>query len=274
MQVETQSEIASFVHNANIPKEQFAGELASFSMETNRIPDPYYYTLDKDGDLYHPEGQTKVRNFIGRGNHVYELEYQAFTRIENWFRNTDGGSLIWVSPPSSGLYSTSKIIISEIEGKGEQKKLHNRAIVLDYDEDKCLKLAQNIAVFSHNHPLFQHIDQVRSMPIALNTRERSWLYILEEAIPEPALWGMVKEGLDKKVKIEAVQFAREIYQRLFRSPVEVQEGQEMLVGMIGEKRASCPLITKGASDVFLSSSSLIGGSIGERSLSGDRKSVV
>ena len=144
--------------------------------------------------------------------------------------------------------------------KVREKRLSTRAIVLDYDEEKCLKLARDLAVFSQDHPLFQSINQVRSTPIALNTRGRGWLYILEEVVIEPVLWKMVKEGLDKKAKQEAVEYAGEVYQRLFRGPIEALEGQRMMASMFGEKQASCPLISRNnVSQVLFGSSLLLGG---------------
>ena len=121
--VDARPEINAFTQDlAGKPEELFVEEAASYSMETNGIPDPYYYTLDEDGNLYHPEGRTKVRNFVSRDNYIYELEYQALAGTENWFRRVDSGTMVWVSPPSPGLYPTSKIIISEIEGEGKGKK--------------------------------------------------------------------------------------------------------------------------------------------------------
>lgn len=256
--VETRPETIPFARNwIGKPQEQVAEELASYSLETKRIPDPYYFTADKDGDLFHPQARAKVNNFIVRDTYVGGLEGQAFDAISSWFRQNDTGAIVWVSPPAAGIYPTSKIIISEIENNRE-KRLYNRAIVLDFDEERCLQFAQDLANFSKDHPLLQSLDQVRATPLALNTQGGSWIYILQELIDDHALWEGIKEGKDEKAKQEALVQARLVHQRLFREVVGPEDGQRMMIEMLGEKMGSCPIVLKTAFGAFSAASSLFG----------------
>lgn len=260
MSIEQRPEITSFINNwANKPREQVAEELASYSMETKRIPDLYYFTIDSDGDLFHPQAQTKVRNLIRRDTSVGEMEGQAFDAISSWFRQSDRGVIAWVSPPHHGIYPTSKIVISEIEGEGKEKKLSNRAIILDFDQTKCLDFVRQLAAFSKNHPLFQHLDQIRSTPLILNTNGRSWIYILQELIDDPVLWRSIREGGDKKAKEAAIIQASVVYQSLFKDTVGPSEGQNMIMRMLGERVGSCPVVfAKTGFRLFADSASLLG----------------
>ena len=254
------TEVLNWETHPGIPEEQFAEETASCSMETKRIPDQYCFIEDQAGDLYHPEGRTKVRNFIGRRNDVERLEYRAFEKLELWFKYRESGSALWVSPPSAGLYPTSKIIISEIVFSGSQKRLDNWAIILDYNGEKTLQLAQNLSRYSENRPFLNHLNEVRETPIFLDTKGADWLYVLQEVIPDPKLWEMVKSGFARRAKAKAVSYAAEIYRNLSRGTVGLMEGQKMMVRMFGGEQASCPPVSRNnASLVFFGSSSLLGG---------------
>lgn len=262
MPVETRPEITPFIQNwrADKPKQQVVEELASYSLETKGTPDFYYFTADEEGDLFHPQAQTKVRNFIRRDSWVGELEGRAFDALSKWFRQNDTGVIAWVSPPNPGVYPISKIIVSEIERVADQKRLSNRAILFDFDQPRCLKLAQDLAAFSKNHPLFQHPDQVRSTPLILNTQGRSWIYILQELIVDPILWQGIRSGQDRVAKGEALRQARSVYQSLFGATTRPLEAQELLLEMLGDRVVSCPPVVfkKTAFRLFGENSTILG----------------
>lgn len=270
MIVETRPEITSFINNwVGKPKQQVVEELASYSLETKRIPDPYCFTADDDGDLFHPQAKAKVKNFILRDSFVGELEGRAFDAISRWFRQEDCGAIVWVSPPYPGIYPTSKVIVSEIERESSGKRLHNRAILLDFDADRCLKFARDLAAFSKNHPLFQSLDQVRATPLALNTQGRSWIYILEELIDDPILWKGLREGKDKEAKEEALIQARIVHQSLFRDTPGLSDGQRMMLEMLGGRPGSCPVLFKKTAFRLLGENSTILGTSTSLESSGD-----
>lgn len=270
MPVETRPEITSYIYNwAGKPKEQVAEELASYALETRRIPDPYYFTVDGDGDLFHPQAKAKVKNFVLRDTSAGELEGRAFDAISSWFRQNEFGAIVWVSPPYPGIYPISKVIISEIERGGSEKRLYNRAILLDFDQAGCLKFAQDLAAFSKNHPLFRSLDQVRATPLVLNTQGRSWIYILEELIVDPILWRGIREGKDKRTKEEALMQARMVHQSLFRDTAGPSDGQKMMLEMLGEKMGSCPVVFKKTATWIFSGNSTILGTSASLESSGD-----
>lgn len=267
MSVETlqRPEINSFITTwkAKNP-EQVAEELASYSMETHRIPDPYHFLITSSGELWSPSAKRKVKDVVLRTPPVGELEYQAVSAIEQWVKENNEGVIAWISPPHPGIYPTSKVIISEIEYEGGVKKLFNRALILDFDQEKCLEFARDLANFSQNRPLLFHLDEVRSTPLILNTKGNSWIYILQELILDPVLWQMVRRGEDKAVKERALVQARVVYQTLADKNMPMGDAGRMILGMLGDKSGSCPIIfTAGtAFQVFAGSSQLIGGSSG------------
>lgn len=262
--VEQRPEITSFIRTwEDKPKKQVFEELASYSLETKGIPDPYYFLIDNDGDLFSPSHRAKVKNFIIRETRIGELEAQAFDAITSWSKNNISGAIAWISPPYPGIYPTSKIIISNIEGKNGRKRLYNRAILLDFDEAECLKFAQNLSEMSKNRPLLSRLDEVRATPLILDTDSRSWIYILEELIDDPNLWESIRRGEDKKAKEEALIQARLVYQGLFGATTSATEAKIMLFEMLGDKPGSCPVLfntTKGtAFQIFSENSLVVGG---------------
>ena len=246
-------------------QEQAVEELASYSLETKRIADPYYYLVNGNGELMSPTAHCRIRDVVQRTQPLGELEYQALLKTEQWVKGCSKGVVAWVSPPHQGIYPTSKVIISEIQINEGVKILFNRAIVLDYDEKKCFEFAQSLANYSQDRPLLSHLDEIRATPFVLNTRGLPWIRIFEELIDDPVLWQEVREGKDKKAKEEAVVQARVVYQNLTNNHLPPQEIRMMVEGMLGERPGSCPVLFKGTAFQVFSSNSL---ELGTSSLSG------
>lgn len=258
-------EITSFLGTwENKPTEQVAEELASYSLETKRIPDPYHFLISQSGELLSPTAYCRIRDVVQRTLPAGEFEYQALSAIEQWAKENNEGVIAWVSPPYPGIYPTSKIIISEIQLEGQTKKLFNRALILDFDEEKCLRFAQDLSNHSQNRPLLSHLDEVRSTPLILNTKGSSWTYILQELIVDPDLWRNVRRGVDIRAKEEALIQARIIHHSLFDKSMPIEDARRMVMGMLGDKSVSCPWLAKAragtAFQVFAGSSLSLGGS--------------
>lgn len=240
-------------------REQVAEELASYSLETKRIPDPYYFLVNANGELMSPSAHCRIRDVVQRTQPVGELEYQALLRIEQWAGNNTEGVIAWVSPPHPGIYPTSKVIVSEIQMEGAVKKLFNRAIILDYDEKKCFEFAQRLANYSQDRPLLSHLDEIRATPFVLNARGMSWIHIFEELIDDPVLWQEVREGKDKKAKQEALVQAGIVYQGMINKSLPPKDARMMITIMLGSRSGSCPVVFKGtAFQSFLGASSVLG----------------
>jgi len=262
MPVETlpHPEIASLIANCRGLPEEAAQGLASHSLETHRIPDPYYFLVRPNGELFSSTARCRVKDKVeDKTGPLGWFEYQAVLVIEQWAASSDEGSIVWISPPHPGIYPTSKIIISQIEHQDGIKRLFNRAIILDYDEKECLQFAQNLAQLSQNQPLLSHLDQVRATPLVLNTHGNSWMYILQELIDDPALWQSIRTGEDKVAKEKALVQARNVYQSLTNKSLSPEDARVQILGMLGVGSGSCPVVFKStAFGVFAGFSLLIG----------------
>lgn len=252
----------------NTAQPQFIEELASLSHETRGIPDPYYFEITPTGELFSPTKHTKIKDEVkDKTSHLGQLEYQALLSIEQWAVGNNEGAVVWISPPQPGTYPVSKIIVSEIEFQDGVKKLFNRAILLDFDEEKCMKLAWNLTSFSQNQPVFSNLDQVRATPLVLNSKNISWINIFENLIDDPALWTMVRNGEDREIKKETLRQAATVQKQFFSaSTLSYAEDAIMAVRqMLGPKPGSCP--PRGsqsgtAFEVFAGSSLTVGSSGG------------
>ncbi|MBI3103488.1 hypothetical protein HYZ05_00950 [Candidatus Daviesbacteria bacterium] len=223
---------------------QKAEEHASRVLETHRIPDPYYFLIDQDGDLFSPSAHLKVREKIDTSTRVGMLEAQAFQETSHWASGAEAGASAWVSPP--GHYPVSKIIISEIEKVNGVKRIFNRAIVLDINESECLDLGRRLSAYSLNQPFLTYSDQLRSTPIILDTKEKNWLEIMEEVMPDSFLWESIRRGDEVIAKQAALAEAERIFAK-YRVPgrdhndyADNREMQRDMQSMLGDKPESCP----------------------------------
>ncbi len=262
-------EITSFINAwQNKPKEQVVEELASYSLETKRIPDPYHFVVATNGELFSPTAHCKIKDTVeDRTSHLGQLEYQAVISIEQWAAGSNEGAVAWVSPPYSGVYPTSKIIISEIEYQNGNKRLFNRAIVLDFDEKKCLEFVKQLVQYSQDRPMLTHLDQIRSTPIILNTRGLSWINILQELIDDPVLWESVRNGEDLRAKKETLRQAARVQKDFFTTTrpytLPSDETRTAVLQILGSRGGSCPvrLTKRTAFQTFSEGSLIIGGGL-------------
>lgn len=186
-------------------------EIATCLQESARETDYYHYIEDRDGDLYSPTAQCKIKNVIYRNNYIGELEGQVFDEINNWFKKSREGVIAWISPMHPVYYPLdSKIIISEINNYHGIKTLINRAIILDMNGQECLEMAQALAERSTNRPYLESVHTVRSTPLFLNPD--TWIDIMSEVINAPELWQKVRTGQDIRIQTEALQQAQKVYQ--------------------------------------------------------------
>lgn len=241
MLVDTRPELQIFINNwQGKPKGQAVEEVASYCAETNRLPDCYCFKIENN-QLISPETGHPVKDSVRPYTTIEKLESQAWDYIEEWAITNNQGISIWVSPPTD-IYTTSKIIIHEIEELNGKKRLLNRAILLDLDEVTCLKFARSLVQYCSNKPLLASADEVRKNPLILNNFSIHWTYILEELIPDLSLKG-VRLGEDKNIKQAIIAKTQQIY-----DSVSSQNGQVDMklvisevkrMGMIGSFSPSC-----------------------------------
>lgn len=189
---------------------QVVHEIASCLQESHRETDYYHFIEDQDGDLFSPTATRKIKNVIYRNNYIGELEGRVFDQIDNWFKASQKGVAVWISPQDSIFYPDApKIIVSEIGFYQGRKTLINRAIILDMDSTKCLEMAQALAERSMNRPYLESVQAVRSTPLFLNPD--NWVEIMSEVIDQPVLWDKVRSGQDIRIQTEALQQAQKVY---------------------------------------------------------------
>lgn len=209
-------------------------ELASRFQETHRIPDPYRFLIDADGDLFSPSHGCKVINTINTDHMVGQLEKKAFMAISRWVREESQGAIVWVSPPYPNLYPVSKLIISEIEYADGSKRLFNRAVVLDIDESDCLEVGRKLTRFSKEQPFLAGPEDLRAMPIVLDTTNNSWTAILKSVIVATEQIEAIETGQDILSKKAAKVEAGKIYS------MDPDRRSIMITKMLGDKPESCP----------------------------------
>lgn len=230
---ERQKELQEFKKNwQGKPKSQVIEEIASYSHETRRLPDPYTFVISGSGELYSPEAKCSVKSVVKRDTRIGELEYLALCDVESWAKGRDSGVIVWISPPEGEIYPTSKLIISEIERNECKKTLFNRAIILDLNAQDCLRLARNLGRFQ-----FTSAEDVRRNPVPIETKGIHWTYILGEFINIPEIWEMVRRGDDKKAKQETLVASKEIYSALVHTSTDV-------ANIFGAYSTSCPPILR------------------------------
>ncbi len=217
---------------------QTTEEHASRVLETHRIPDPYYFLIDKDGDLFSPSAHLKVKEKIDTSTGVGVLEAQAFETISKWAYGVESGAAAWISPPRP--YPVSKVIISEIVKMNGIKRVLNRAIVLDIDGRECLGLGQRLSSYSSNRPFLTHLEQLRSNPIIMDTTNKTWLEIMEEVMPNNPLWESVRRGEEMLAKQQALAQAEAILSKYPQSSSFNNRRDREMQAMLGDKPESCP----------------------------------
>lgn len=214
-------------------------ELASRVQETHRRPDPYYFLIDGDGDLFSPSHHLKVKNIIRTEHPVGVSEARACQFIsqwanQEWANQERSGAIAWVSPPYPGFYPVSKIIVSEIESVNGAKRLFNRAMVLDIDARACLELGQRLIGFSLHQPFLTSPEDLRATPIVLDTSRNSLVSILARVIVDTRQIEMIRNGKDIITKQVALAQAGRVYLADYdsRSP--------LIRGVLGDRPESCP----------------------------------
>jgi len=239
--------------------DQLVEELASLSQETHRIPDPYSYSVTAKGELLSLTANCLVKDTIDdKTSPLGQLEYQAVLVTEDWAAKSNNGVSIWLSPPCPGVYDKAAFVVYEIEYQNGFKTLFNRKIILDdFSEADCMKFAWNLTSFSRNKPIFRNSDEIRATPLILDTKDKSWIDILEKLIDAPEVWAMIRNGEDKQHKKEALRQATEVQKQFFANNrvlieasgqfdyyggrfVYSDEAKMAIMQMLGNHSGSCP----------------------------------
>lgn len=222
------------------PRPRVVEEEASVSLETRRIPDPYWFIITSEGELLCPSTMIPVDDYIEKESYVGKLEYEAFLEIKRLVILDDARLLIWISPPCYDRYPFPKIIISEVVQKSNVKILFNRAIILDPKKNDSLEIANRLLLRRGDDRIFTDIEEVRRevLPFPYPDAREDLTYFLSEFIHAPRAWRKIRDGSDLEEKERALVAAEKIWRKSrSRSLVEKSLKQEGLIGDLGD---SCP----------------------------------
>lgn len=233
------------------PAAQVKEEIASYSLETQGAPDPYFFIIGNN-KLISPLTGKLVDDSIERDSDVGAKEFEALQKIQKWAHAEESGIVFWISPPHSERSSQSKIIISQIVNEGAGKIVFNRAVLfdesaIDYNYET---LVGSLAAYSlPDSDLPASIEDCRSKPIFTNLSDADWLTILEDHINIPEVWDQVRGGQDLTAKEKAIKDASQIYETLFGNNypkgfdddrVKEAVAQATSLKMFGINPGSCP----------------------------------
>ncbi len=212
--------------------------LASAHLESWLIPDPYHFTVSKDGKLLFPGTGKPVENYVAKDTPVQKAEHSALVTIEAWARENTNGYVLWVSPPhlASG-YELAKFTVSVLSVDGvNAKRLENTAVLNDLSAKECLKIANKISSVAYINP-----ELLRSNPIFLEPPQgMSIIDFLRQYIPPASAWEQIKTGAHYQEKEKA---------RVIYAEKELVNTETLRSGGANPNgRFSCPL---GAYDTFL-----------------------
>ena len=258
-----QKEIAKFLpYWIDKPKSQVVEEIASYSLETKRVPDPYYFLINTYGKLISPQTGRFVEDSVERQSPVGQLEYQALLKIQEWTMKDEKSTCLWISPPYPGKYPVAKIIVSEKVNRGSREMLFNRAILLDFDNQECLVLAQKLASIDNGSSTFTSPEDLRAQPIFLNSKDqKNWLTLLRRHVNGDKVWDTIESGEDIMKKDEVLKKASIIYQKLFGHRSLCPSGYDdfrlkkvvkkaQLMDLFGTSLVSCPPSSLTAFETF------------------------
>lgn len=205
------------------PKAQVAEEIASLSMETKRIPDPYLFVYNTYGKLVSPETGKLVEDSIDKISILGKLEYEGFLLIQELGWRHKKGTILWISPPDPARSKFTKAIVINV--LNYPPRLFNRAFMLDLDETGAKNLANKL---EWNY-IYTNSSQLRKRPI----------YLPEEfdfsMLPDTKQIEMVESGQDLKSKEEAL-----VWGKIAASDLSNLEKLQEEKVIFGNHDASCP----------------------------------
>ncbi len=232
------------------PATQDSENLASRSHETRRIPDPYAYLI-LNGKLVSPSSNMAVEKIVLRGGEIYEAEYDALLKIQDWADKNDSGIALWFSPPYLYGYSSLKIVASEIlHTPNSNKVLFNRAVVLDVDDETSLKIAN-----SFSDKLFTDPEELRGDPIFLDQNTK-WTRVLSRYTSQTR---QIDSSEDILIKKRTLSETNDIYSKTNRAKMNAYQGNYAELeakrrGLIGTMPDSCQLSGRSAFNTFFGDS--------------------
>lgn len=251
--IEQAAELRSYVsvwRASQTPEAQVQQELASYSLETKHLPDPYHFIISPVGELISPLNGRLVKEIIKADTQLGKAELEAFLGIEQIVQSiiqredqdpddvdeAQRGAIVWLSPPYPGVYPDLKAVVSEIIGKGNQRVLFNRAMLLNLDETRTWDFARGLSRYSNQPILTANLEGLRRCPIHLDRLRIHWSYLFGELV-ENEQFQMIQEGVDLLAKRLALTQAEVIVPKLLRGEIIGVANS----GYFGQYDGSCPV---------------------------------
>ncbi len=233
--IEHSVEFQSYIPGLKEKSIEYVSEmLASYSLETKRVPDPYNFLISSEGKLISPINGQAITEVVNTDSYLGQAELLALKRVEGLVKEEQDGIIVWISPHYRGVYNDVKVIVSEIIGQGKNRVLFNRAIILDINEADGLEFARGLSRYSKDKVEFSDLEQVRVTPLHIASLNLHWSYLLEE-LTETDQFRMIRGGSDIKAKEQALTQAEILIPKLLK-------GQDITsTGLVGESRGSCPV---------------------------------
>jgi hypothetical protein len=238
-----EAEFSHFVLR-NIPT-QLTENISSEIHETNRISDPYIFLINRArGKLQTPNGQD-IEAFMETETYLGGLEGVAFQQIQAWSMNERSGDSVWFSPPYGESRPVSKIVVSKImELDSEHSILFNRAILLDIDALKLLRVANELS------PSIKLLEPelLRSIPLFPSQEEFDEWFASMSGVNDQ--FNQISDGSDLLDKIRTYQRVRQISDNVDSEDYHLIYKQAEQENLVGQYLGSCPLIPTGKSTPF------------------------
>lgn len=229
----------------------------SIFKETNRLPDSYFFWVDKEG-LVDPDTNEYLHNLITPDSHEESsylglVEYSALWQLDRWSIKEESQLSVWISPElkKEGLYDENKIVLHETSvTPAGQKKLNNIMIIFECSRDQCLKLAKQL--FPKQTEKINTPEELRCalLDIGTDLSIAEIIHVLSPYIPK-----------GDKVKLLSEDHKTYLGGLIARGAPSYFFAQEMMrLGAIGEHSLVCVGGGSGYINTLQSNSIIIGGS--------------
>ncbi|MDO8639183.1 MAG: hypothetical protein Q7R43_06415 [Candidatus Daviesbacteria bacterium] len=220
--------------------EQIALELASINFETHHNSDSYHFLVGEN-DFISPETGKLIRPEIKEDTFVQKKEKIVYENLYFWAKDNESGLSAWVSPPTEGLFPSTKIILHEIVKRGREKFVLNRAILADIKAEEAVDIANIFTAVSVNpEEVYLDPEKVRSKLFVIK-EGMSVIDLLNLFVEDPELIEQIKSGQDISGRTEILQKAKEYSARIRAGTSSADLYRDMINdSFIGGYNISCP----------------------------------
>lgn len=219
--------VLGFIDTWRQNPQRLHAELGSLSNETHRIPDGFHYFVSEQG-LVDPETGALIKDVIDKESPLGQTEFRFLETLEDWAKENDEGTGLWLSAPYPGRYPCSKAIIYQLAYSWEdQKVLSNSAILFDTTATETLNLAEKITQkkLEDEEKLRESLIVLEDEPTLINSLELINLYFQpDEVSPE-------------KINRQISYFEEMITEGV---PVYTIASEMERSGFVGKHAISCP----------------------------------